>query len=186
MEGRAIRGAVSFIHIENGKSLFPAAAAAASAVQAVESRIECIEVSGIQVILNHPHRFTEPLEVDNLPFTEEAYGVADFRILDQPQNIVIGEPCFLFCGHILIEIRNGIAGGLELAGAEGEAAGGLGPDSCRMVNIVGGEALFFQLFCRQVAGELVDDGGNDLQMGQFFGTQRSSGNVPLTVFWDGA
>ena len=29
------------------------------------------------------------------------------------------------------------------------------------------------------------DGGHHLKVGHFFGTQRSSGNVPLTVFWDG-
>lgn len=31
----------------------------------------------------------------------------------------------------------------------------------------------------------MDDGADHLHMGQFFCTQRSSGNVPLTVFWDG-
>lgn len=36
----------------------------------------------------------------------------------------------------------------------------------------------------QVSGKLVHDGADNFQMCQFFGTQRSSGNVPLTVFWD--
>lgn len=83
----------SFIGLS--KFLFPAAAA--FAVRAVEGRIERIEVFGIQVILDHPHRFTEPLEVDDLPFSEESDGVADFRILDQPENVVVGKAGLLFC-----------------------------------------------------------------------------------------
>ena len=162
--------------IENRKSLFPAAAA--SAVRTVKGRVEGVEVFGIQMILDHPHGFAEPLEVDDFPFTEEPDRIADFRVLDQPEDVVVGEPCLLLCRHILIEIRDGIAGGLELAGAEGKAAGRLGPDPRGVVNIVGGEALFLQLFCRQVAGQLVDDGGDDLQVGQFFGTYIVLRNVP--------
>jgi len=54
-----------------------------------------------------------------------------------------------------------------------------------VIHEVGVKACGFDLAVAQIAGELVDDGGNDLQMGQFFCTQRSSGNVPLTVFLDG-
>lgn len=31
----------------------------------------------------------------------------------------------------------------------------------------------------------MDNGTNNFQMSKFFGTQRSSGNVPFIVFWDG-
>ena len=48
------------------------------------------------MILDHPHRLTEPLEVDDLPLPEEPDRIADLRILDQPEDVVIGESCFLF------------------------------------------------------------------------------------------
>ena len=63
----------------------------------VEGRVESIEVLGIQMILGYPEGFAEPLEVDDLPFTEEPDGVTDFRVFDQPEDVVVSEPCLLLC-----------------------------------------------------------------------------------------
>ena len=54
-----------------------------------------------------------------------------------------------------------------------------------MVDIILVKAGCNDFFWCQVAGKLVDDGTDDFQMRQFFGAQRSIGNVPLTVFLDG-
>lgn len=54
-----------------------------------------------------------------------------------------------------------------------------------MVYVVFVKAGFNQLFRRQVSCELMNDGAYHLHMGEFFCTQRSSGNVPLIVFSDG-
>ena len=54
-----------------------------------------------------------------------------------------------------------------------------------MVNIVFIESIGFYFFHGQILCQLVNDGGNDFHVRQFFCTQRSSGNVPLTVFLDG-
>ncbi len=84
---------LQFFLIKKTGGLF--AAAAVSAVRAVEGRVERIEVFGIQIILNHPQRLAEPLEVDDLPFTEETDGITDLRILDQTEDVVVSESCFL-------------------------------------------------------------------------------------------
>ena len=54
-----------------------------------------------------------------------------------------------------------------------------------MVDVVVTETGFFDFFRGQVARKLVHDGGYHFKVCHFFSTQRSSGNVPLTVFWDG-
>ena len=54
-----------------------------------------------------------------------------------------------------------------------------------MVDVVVTETGFFDFFRGQVACELVYDGGYHFKVCHFFGTQRSSGNVPLIAFGDG-
>ena len=54
-----------------------------------------------------------------------------------------------------------------------------------MVNIIFVKAGCCDFFRRQITCKLVNDGTDNFQMRQFFSAQRSSGNVPLTVFWDG-
>ena len=63
----------------------------------VKLRIECIEVFGIQFILNDAECFTESLEVHDFPCTQEAYRVAYFLVMDKAEDIVIGGAGFLFC-----------------------------------------------------------------------------------------
>lgn len=54
-----------------------------------------------------------------------------------------------------------------------------------MVHIIFVEAGCYDFFRGQVACELVYDGADHFQMRKLFCTDRSIGNVPLTVFWDG-
>ena len=89
------------------------------------------------------------------------------------------------CCQIFCQVGDGITGYLELSRRERETGGRLGPYAYGMINIVGGETAFFNLIHGEIAGQLMDDRGYDFQMGQLFCTQRSSGNVLLTVFWDG-
>ena len=42
-------------------------------------------------------RFSEALEVDDLPFPQELDHVVHVRVVRQPQDVVIGYPCFLPC-----------------------------------------------------------------------------------------
>lgn len=82
-------------------------------------------------------------------------------------------------GHVLGEVGDGVAGGLEGGGGEGHSACGLRPDAGGVIHKVDVKAGLFDLLDGEVAGELVDDGADHLQMRQLLGTQRSIGNVPM-------
>ena len=133
----------------------------------VEFGVEGVEVPAVQFLLDDPQAFAEPLVVYDLPFSEEADGIADFRVFDETQDIVVSGPGFLLGGQIFVEIGDGIAFGLEDGGGPGHAAGCLGPERQGVVHVVGGEAGTFDLFRRQVLRELVDDGADHLHVGQF-------------------
>ena len=67
----------------------------------IKGRIECIEVLAVQIILDNPERFAESLIMDNFPLSQITDDVADIRVFDQPENVVVSDPRFLFwCNHI--------------------------------------------------------------------------------------
>ena len=74
---------------------------ALAAAFVVEFRIEGVEISAVQLLLHQPQAFAEPLVVDDLPFPQEADGVADFRVFHQTENVVVGGPGFLFWGDFV-------------------------------------------------------------------------------------
>lgn len=145
----------------------------------VQAWVKCVEVFGIQLVSYAGERLPKALEVHNFPGPQEADGISHLRVFYKPQNVVVGEAGFLLRRHILIQIGDGIAGGLDLGSGEGEAAGRLGKDAHCVVCVVGGEAGGFDFLQGQAAGELVHDGGHNLKMSQFLRTHRSIGNVPV-------
>lgn len=108
--------------------------------------------------------------MDDLPFPQETDGVTYIMIFYYPQNVVVGGAGFLLRCHVLKKICDGIALGLEFTGIKWHAARGLRPDSGGVVDIIGAETGVLDLLGRQVPGELVNNSGHDLQVGQFFGT----------------
>lgn len=131
------------------------------------------------MILHVPEGFAESLEVDDLTLSQEADRIADFRVFDHTEDVLIGGAGFLLCRQVLEQIRDGIALGLEFTGVEGNAAGCLRPDTGSVVDIVGSEAGGLDLLRSQVSGQLMDDGGHDLQMGQFLRTCIGIEMLPL-------
>lgn len=63
----------------------------------VKGWIQGIEVAAVQMFLNGAKGFPEPLEMHDLAFAEEADRVADLRIFDDPQDIIVGGTRFLLC-----------------------------------------------------------------------------------------
>lgn len=53
------------------------------------------------MFLNIAENLTKALEVDNLPFAQEADGIGNIRIFHHAENIFIGAAGFLFCCQIL-------------------------------------------------------------------------------------
>ena len=134
----------------------------------IELRIADIEVLRIEFFLKQAECLAEPLEVYDFPLAQETDRIADFGIFDHAENIIVGGAGFLLRRHILEEIGDQIALALELAGIERNTACRLGPDADRVVHIVSLEAAVFDLFHGEIFGELVYDGGYQLQMSQFF------------------
>ncbi len=75
----------------------------------VEGRIEGIEVAAVQMILDIPQGFTEPLEVDDLPLPQETDGIADIVVFNHAQDVVVGGAGFLLCCQIFKKICDRVA-----------------------------------------------------------------------------
>ena len=61
----------------------------------IEGWIHKIHIFLVQLFPQQLDSLAKTLEVDNLPFPKELDHVIYVRIIGQPQNIVIGDPCFL-------------------------------------------------------------------------------------------
>ena len=122
--------------------------------------------------------FTEALEMNDLPGSQEFDHIIDIGIVRQTQNVVIGNAGFLLSSQILREIGDDIA----LYGHGGriprKSGGGRGVNASGVVYEVCIKAGGFDVLFRKISGELVDDGADHLQMTQFLSAQRSIGNVP--------
>lgn len=114
----------------------------------VKFRIVCVEVFPIKTILSDGQGFAEPLEVDNFTLTQETDRIADFRIMDQPQDIVIRGSGLLFCSHIFHQIRDHISLTLEFTGVKRDSACCLRPERSSMVDIIAVESGSFDFFRR--------------------------------------
>lgn len=118
-----------------------------------------------------PVCFTEPLEVHNLPRPQELDRFVHVGLIPyETKDIVIGGACLLLRCHILHQIRNDIAFGLELAGIEGNAARRLRPDADSVIHVIIAEAALLDLLHGKVLCELVHNGGYHLKMCQFLST----------------
>ena len=108
--------------------------------------------------------------MNDLSGAEEADGIADFRILYQAENVVIGGAGFLFCRQVLCQIGDGIPFGLEFAGVERNAASRLRPEGQGVINIVFVKPRGFDFLRSQILGQLVDNGTDHFHMSQLFRT----------------
>lgn len=135
----------------------------------VDGGVHEIDVFLVQLLPQQLHAFAEALEVNDLPFPQELDGVVDIGVIGQTQNVVVCLPGLLLSGHVLRQVGNGIAAALHAGGAPGRAGGGGGIDGGGVVHKIGGEALGLNLLLREVAGQLVDDGADHLQVAQLLG-----------------
>ena len=117
--------------------------------------------------------------MDYFPFPQETNGGDDIRVINQPQDIIIGGARLLLGSHILGKVGDGVTGGLEGSSRERHTACRLRPDAGGVIHKIGCKAGILDLLDGEVFGKLMDDGANHLQVRQLFGTQRSIGNVPM-------
>lgn len=81
--------------------------------------IVCVEVLRISLILNAAQTFPETLEMHDLTHSQETDRISNFRILDNAQNVIVGQTCFLLRSHIFVEICDRVTGTLKLAALNG-------------------------------------------------------------------
>ena len=63
----------------------------------IKARVHGIEVLAIHVLLNHPQRLAETLEVGNLPLAQKFNRLPYVGNIHQTQDIVVGCTSFLLC-----------------------------------------------------------------------------------------
>ena len=61
----------------------------------VKGRIERIEIFAVKIICGYPQAFAEPLVMNDLSLSEEAYRVYNIGVVAEAQNVVIGCARFL-------------------------------------------------------------------------------------------
>ena len=83
--------------------------------------------------------------MDDLPLPQEFDHIIHIRIIRQPQNVVIGDPCLLLSRQILGQIRNGVTLDLDTGCSPGESGCGGGVYTYRVVNKIFVKAAFFNL-----------------------------------------
>lgn len=67
----------------------------------IKAWIEGIKIPGLQLFLCCTQCLAKPLEMHDLASPQKPDRICDLRILHQPQDIIIGQPCLLFCcNHI--------------------------------------------------------------------------------------
>lgn len=94
----------------------------------VKCRIVSIEVSGIQVILNHAQSFTESLVMNHFSCTQETYRICYFRyVSNYTQDIIVCASSLLFCCHIFMKISNRISLRLKFTGIKWNTSRSLRP-----------------------------------------------------------
>ncbi len=134
-----------------------------------ERGVDGVEVGRARVVGDVAQGLAEALIVHDLPFAQEAQGREHVGVVNQADEVVVGGARLLLRGHILVQVRDGIALGLEVGGGKGRAAGGLGPDAQGVIDIVGVKALRLDVVHAKAARQLPDDRGDDLQMRQLLG-----------------
>lgn len=66
-------------------------------VALVEGGIDSVDVFLIQSVLCHVERIAEALIMDDLPFTEEAERIEYIGIVNEAEQIIVGDASLLLC-----------------------------------------------------------------------------------------
>ena len=63
----------------------------------IECGVHTVDVFLVQFLTKEFRCFTKSLEMDDLPLPEELNYIIHIRVIRKPQDIVVGDPCFLLC-----------------------------------------------------------------------------------------
>ena len=160
----------------------PAVPEGAGVPSTVEGRVDKIDIFLVHAILRKAQSLAEALEMHDLPGAQELDDVVDVRVVAEPQDVVVGDAGLLLRRQVLGQIGDQVALDRHGRRVPREAGGCGGIDTGGVIHKVGVEAGGLDVLLRQIAGQLVDDGADHLQMPQLLRAQRSIGNVPQRKF----
>ena len=75
----------------------------------VERNVPEIIISAVKLILNGTQSLAEALIVHYLTFAQELDGLDYIRIINKPQDIIVGGSCLLLRSHVLMQVGYCIA-----------------------------------------------------------------------------
>ena len=136
----------------------------------VERRIARVEILRVQLILRYAESFAEPLIMHYLTLSEEADRVAHIGVVCEAEDVVVGGASLLLGSHILVQVGDDVALGLEVGRGEGGSRGCDGIDSRGVVDEVGVEAACLYLVDREVLCELIEYRRYHLDVGELLRT----------------
>ena len=85
----------------------------------VKSRIKGVEVPAVEAVLHEPEPLAESLEMHDLSGAQELdASYTSGSSFDQPENVIVGDPGFLFRSEVFRQVGDRVAGGLEGGGGE--------------------------------------------------------------------
>ena len=137
----------------------------------IHCRVHIVYVFLIQLFTQQLTCLAEPLEMDDLPLPQEFDDIIDIGIVAEPQNVVIGGPCFLLGSQVLGEVCHRVAFDGHRRGVPGESSGCSGVNAYCMIDEVRGKGAVLNLLIAEIPGQLMDDGPDHLQVSQFLCTQ---------------
>lgn len=138
----------------------------------VEGRIEEIDVLLVHFVFCKLQALAEALEVNDFAFPEETDDIIYVGVIAEAEDVVIGDAGFLFGGKVFRQITDHITLDCHGCGIIGPTGGSGGVDSCRVIHEVGIKACGFDLIFAQIAGQLMDNGADHLQVPEFFCTYK--------------
>ena len=66
----------------------------------IDGRVHAVNIPLVQLPAQQVHGFAKSLKMDHLPLPEELDDVVDVRIVREPEDVVIGDPCLLLWERI--------------------------------------------------------------------------------------
>ena len=130
----------------------------------VKGGVERVIVRAGRGLGDAAQRLAEALVVHDLPLAQEAQGSEHVGVVRQADQVLIGGARLLLRGHVLAQVRDRIALGLELTGVKRNPSRRLWPDPYSMIHIIIRKSLFLNLLYRQIAGKLMNNCTNHLNM----------------------
>lgn len=134
----------------------------------IKGRVEGIVIFRVKGIQNTAERFAKPLVMHDFSGAKELDHIADIGVVGQAENVVIGQTGFLFRSKVLVEVCDGIPGRLERCSGKGIAGGIRRVKAGCVIDKVSVESALFNFVYAQVAGQLINQGADHLNVGEFF------------------